>query len=55
MKEREGDIKDSKADISLIQKTMNFSPDIQLEEGLKHSIEWYKKQIQNVSSSPIGQ
>jgi UDP-N-acetylglucosamine 4-epimerase len=53
--ERGGDIKHSKADISLIQRLLNFTPDIQLEEGLGFSMEWYKKNVQNFSSSPIGQ
>ena len=55
LNEREGDIKHSKADISMIHRAMNFTPDIELEEGLRFSVEWYKKNAQNFSSSPIGQ
>ena len=55
LSEREGDIRHSNADISLIGKGMGFKPDIQLEEGLEFSVEWYKRNVQNFSSSPMGQ
>jgi nucleoside-diphosphate-sugar epimerase len=41
---RAGDVKHSFADISLIQETLGFKPKIYFEEGLRKTIEWYKKQ-----------
>ncbi len=40
---RKGDIKDSLADISKIQKRLNYSVQFSFEEGMKEYIDWYLK------------
>jgi nucleoside-diphosphate-sugar epimerase len=42
--ERAGDVKHSMADISLIKKHMGYMPKVDFEQGLRHTIEWYKTQ-----------
>jgi nucleoside-diphosphate-sugar epimerase len=39
---REGDIRDSQADISLARKVLGYEPRVLFEEGLKRTWEWYK-------------
>jgi nucleoside-diphosphate-sugar epimerase len=39
---REGDIRDSQADISLARKVLGYEPRVQFEEGLKRTWEWYQ-------------
>lgn len=39
---REGDIRDSQADISAARKTLGYNPQIDFEEGLRRTWEWYK-------------
>lgn len=39
---REGDIRDSQADISAARKTLSYNPTIGFEEGLRRTWEWYK-------------
>jgi len=39
---RDGDIRDSQADISLARKTLCYEPTVHFEEGLKRTWEWYK-------------
>lgn len=41
---REGDIKDSQADISLAQNVLGWNPVMPFEEGLEETIAWFKKQ-----------
>ena len=41
--ERPGDIKRHVADISLAKKLINFKPKTMLDEGLKLTIEWFRK------------
>jgi nucleoside-diphosphate-sugar epimerase len=38
---REGDIRDSQADISLAKNVLGYNPRIAFEEGLKHTWEWF--------------
>lgn len=38
---REGDIRDSQADISLAQQTLGYNPRFGFEEGLKRTWEWF--------------
>ena len=38
---REGDIRDSQADISLAKDVLGYNPRIGFEEGLKHTWEWF--------------
>ena len=40
---RKGDIQDSYADISLAKKLLDYSPDTNLQKGLKKTIAWYSK------------
>jgi len=42
---RPGDVKHSQADISLAKKLLGFRPEISFEEGLKKTVEWYKKSL----------
>jgi UDP-glucose 4-epimerase len=44
---RLGDTKQSKANIQKIQKDLGWKPQFSLEEGIKKTIEWYKK-INNI-------
>jgi UDP-glucose 4-epimerase len=41
-RQRPGDVRRHIADISLAQKLINFKQKIDLEEGMKKTIEWYK-------------
>jgi UDP-N-acetylglucosamine 4-epimerase len=42
--ERAGDVRDSLADISKAKKILNYHPQIKIEEGLKYTLAWFKKQ-----------
>jgi nucleoside-diphosphate-sugar epimerase len=48
---REGDIRDSQADISLAKNVLGYNPRIAFEEGLKHTWEWFCT-AQNAPSRP---
>jgi UDP-glucose 4-epimerase len=39
---RDGDIRDSQADISLARKVLDYEPRVHFEEGLRRTWEWYK-------------
>ena len=39
---REGDIRDSQADISLARRILGYDPKVGFEEGLRRTWEWYK-------------
>jgi nucleoside-diphosphate-sugar epimerase len=41
---REGDIRDSQADISLASQTFGYKPQINFEEGLRQTWDWYCSQ-----------
>ncbi|MFY9909206.1 MAG: SDR family oxidoreductase [Candidatus Sulfotelmatobacter sp.] len=41
--ERGGDIKHSLADISLAEKHLGYKPKINFEDGLRRTVEWYRK------------
>lgn len=41
--ERAGDVRDSLADISKARKLLNYQPNINLANGLKLALDWYKK------------
>ena len=41
--ERGGDIKHSLADIARAQSALGYSPKVDFEEGLKRTVEWYRK------------
>jgi UDP-glucose 4-epimerase len=38
---REGDIRDSQADITLARRVLGYEPKVDFEEGLKQTWEWY--------------
>jgi UDP-glucose 4-epimerase len=42
--ERTGDIKHSLADISLAQQLLGYKPQVSFEEGLRRTVDWYRKQ-----------
>jgi nucleoside-diphosphate-sugar epimerase len=39
---REGDVKDSQADISKAQRLLGYQPIVAFEDGLRRTLEWYK-------------
>ena len=42
--ERAGDVKHSLADVSRAEKHLGYKPTVDLEEGLRRTIEWYRNQ-----------
>jgi UDP-glucose 4-epimerase len=40
---RDGDIRDSQADVSLARKILGYEPRVHFEEGLKRTWDWYKQ------------
>ncbi|MBP9822241.1 MAG: SDR family oxidoreductase [Candidatus Pacebacteria bacterium] len=42
---RDGDVLDSQADITLATQDLGYNPKIGLEEGLKITLEWYRKNL----------
>jgi len=48
--ERSGDIKHSLADISQAQKHLGYNVVVNFEEGLRRTVEWYKRQGQPVGA-----
>jgi UDP-glucose 4-epimerase len=44
--EREGDIKHSLADIARAEKALGYQPEVDFEEGLRRTVEWYRAQSQ---------
>ena len=42
---RAGDIKDSLADISKAKKMLNYSPEFEVREGLKITLDWFKNKF----------
>ena len=40
---REGDIRDSQADISQAREFLGYSPQVSFEEGLARTFEWYRE------------
>jgi nucleoside-diphosphate-sugar epimerase len=39
---RQGDVRDSQADITKAQQMLGYRPTVGLEEGLRHTVDWYK-------------
>ncbi|XOU94776.1 MAG: SDR family oxidoreductase [Candidatus Kerfeldbacteria bacterium] len=50
---RIGDVKNSLADISKAKKLINYSPIVDVEEGLKKTINWYKKIFKDKKTNRI--
>ena len=44
--DRPGDVRDSLADISKARTSIGYDPQIKIEEGLKYTLEWFKKHLQ---------
>jgi len=44
-KEREGDIRHSRADISKARKMLGYSPDWSFERGIDQALDWYKENV----------
>jgi nucleoside-diphosphate-sugar epimerase len=40
---RQGDVRDSQADISKAEKMLGYKPTVGLEDGLRKTVEWYKQ------------
>jgi UDP-glucose 4-epimerase len=40
--ERSGDIKHSLADISSAEKDLGYKPQVNFEEGLRRTVDWYR-------------
>jgi nucleoside-diphosphate-sugar epimerase len=49
--ERPGDVKHSLADLSLARKHLGYEPIIGLEEGLRRTIEWYRRESHGAASA----
>ena len=41
---RAGDVRDSQADITKAQQLLGYVPLVALEEGLRHTIEWCRRE-----------
>jgi nucleoside-diphosphate-sugar epimerase len=39
---RQGDVRFSQADISKAKEALGYRPKTELEEGLRHTVEWFK-------------
>src|SRR5271167_3449122 len=48
--ERGGDIKHSLADITLAEKHLGYKVLVNFEDGLRHTVQWYKRQSQPVGA-----
>ncbi|HEY2459194.1 MAG TPA: SDR family oxidoreductase [Candidatus Acidoferrum sp.] len=46
---REGDIRDSQADISQAKEFLGYEPPVEFEEGLKRTFEWYQTTLAKVA------
>jgi UDP-N-acetylglucosamine 4-epimerase len=42
---RKGDVRHSLADISKATTLLDYKPPVNVQEGLKHTMEWYKKNL----------
>jgi nucleoside-diphosphate-sugar epimerase len=51
--ERGGDIKHSLADISQIEAALGYKPKIDFEEGLRRTVEWYRKADVGLQTSDL--
>ncbi len=40
---RTGDVKDSQADISKARTLLGYEPHVGLEEGLRHTLDWFRR------------
>jgi nucleoside-diphosphate-sugar epimerase len=42
---REGDVRESLADISLARQVLGYEPDFRYEDGLRKTVEWYREEL----------
>jgi nucleoside-diphosphate-sugar epimerase len=49
---RVGDVKHSKADITLARKSLGYEPAIGFEEGLQETAQWFLQKISAAQSNP---
>src|SRR5579859_4833900 len=49
---RDGDIRDSQADISQAREFLGYDPQVEFEEGLRRTFEWYRA-MQEKASAPV--
>src|ERR1700682_821371 len=49
---REGDIRDSQADISKARKFLGYDPPVGFEEGLRRTFEWYREVPAKANATP---
>ena len=49
---RDGDIRDSQADITLSCEVLRYDPQVQFEEGLRRTFEWYRQAQARVEEKP---
>ena len=47
---RTGDVRHSRADVSLARQLLGYEPQVSFEEGLRHTVEWYRSAL---SAEPI--
>jgi UDP-N-acetylglucosamine/UDP-N-acetyl-alpha-D-glucosaminouronate 4-epimerase len=50
---REGDIRDSQADISQARKSLGYDPQVGFEEGLKLTFDWYRESQQKAAAKEV--
>src|SRR5207302_1865851 len=49
---REGDIRDSQADISQAREFLGYAPPVTFEDGLRRTFEWYRATQEKAKASP---
>jgi nucleoside-diphosphate-sugar epimerase len=49
---RDGDIRDSQADISQAQEFLGYAPSVAFEEGLRRTLEWYQATQAKANAAP---
>jgi UDP-glucose 4-epimerase len=52
--ERQGDVKDSLADLSRAEKCLRYRPLVSFEEGLRQTVEWYRSGGQTKDGCDLG-
>jgi nucleoside-diphosphate-sugar epimerase len=51
--EREGDVKHSLADISSAEKHLGYKPQVDFEEGLKRTVDWYREESEAAGAKEL--
>lgn len=49
--DRPGDVRSSHADIKLVEKMLNYQPQVKLKEGLQKTYDWFKESMSYVQST----